>query len=191
MSGNQNIHAVIAIFAGKAAAEQAIDALKRWDGANADIKLGAIGTITKEGDKVRTHVGRMTGKGTTVGAIIGVIAVVLSSGLTIVGGAVGGAALGGVVGTFMKQSLNLTEQEIQAIGAELDAGKVAVLVACDAYEIEGATAQLSNAGGAIRVYTISQDALAEVGQAVAVADWPPAPPSVTPGTAGVPADGQM
>jgi voltage-gated potassium channel Kch len=188
---NRNIHAVIAIFAGKAAAEQAIDALKRWDGANADIKLGAIGTITKEGDKVRTHVGRMTGKGTTVGAIIGVIAVVLSSGLTIVGGAVGGAALGGVVGTFMKQSLNLTEQEIQAIGAELDAGKVAVLVACDAYEIEGATAQLSSAGGAIRVYTISQDALAEVGQAVAVADWPPAPPSVTPGTAGVPADGQM
>lgn len=84
MTDNQNIHVVIAIFAGKATAEQAIDALNR-DRASPEIKLGAIGTITKEGDKATTHVGRMTGQGTTVGAIIGVIAAVLSGGLTTVG----------------------------------------------------------------------------------------------------------
>ena len=183
MSENRNIHAVIAIFDGEAAAEQGIDALKSWDQASPDIKLGAIGTIAKKGDKVMTNVGRMTSKGAAAGAIIGVIAAVLSGGLTMVGGVVRGVALGGVIGAFMKRSLNLTEAEIQAIGAELDGGKVAVVVTCDAYEIEGTTAQLSSAGGAVRVYTIRSDALEEVDQALTAAEDPAAPPSETPGAA--------
>jgi len=183
MSDNRNIHAVIAIFADQSAAEQAIDSLKSWDHANAEIKLGAVGTLVKKGNKVTTHVGRMSGKGAATGAIIGVIAAVLSGGLTMVGGVVRGVALGGVIGTFMKRSLNLTEAEIQAIGAELDGGKVAVVVTCDAYEIEGTTAQLSNAGGVVRVYTIPQQDLAEVDQALTAAEEPTAPPSEAPGEA--------
>ena len=92
-----------------------------------------------------------------------------------------GVALGGVIGAFMKRSLNLTEAKLQAIGAELEGGKVAVVVTCDAYEIEGTTAQLSNAGGAVRVYTILSEALEEVDQAMTAAEGPTAPPSETPG----------
>jgi hypothetical protein len=125
----------------------------------------------------------MTGKGAATGAIIGVLAAVLSGGLTMVAGVVRGVALGGVIGVFMKRSLKLTEAEIQAIGAELDGGKVAVVVTCDAYEIEGTTAQLSNAGGAVRVYTIPQEALSEINQAMETAENPTAPPSETPGAA--------
>ena len=85
MGDNRNIHAVIAIFASEAAAKQGMDALKGWDQASPAIKLGAIGTIAKKGDKVTTHVGLMTGKGAATGAIIGVIAAVLSGGLTMMG----------------------------------------------------------------------------------------------------------
>ena len=63
MSDNKNENVVVAIFPNQVAADQAIDGLKSWDQASADIKLGAIGTIVKEGDKVKTHVGHKTGRG--------------------------------------------------------------------------------------------------------------------------------
>ena len=135
MSDNQNEHVVVAIFPNPHAADRAIEGLKTWDRADADIKLGAIGTLVKEGDKVKTHVGHKTGRGAIVGAVVGVIAGVLSGGLTLLGGLLGGGALGGAGGALMKQSLKLTKQEIDALGTELEAGKVAVVVTCD--EAEG------------------------------------------------------
>jgi hypothetical protein len=42
-----------------------------------------------------------------------------------------GGATGGVVGAFMKKSTHLTKEEIAQIGAELDAGRVAVVATCD------------------------------------------------------------
>ena len=50
---DKNDHVVIAFFASEAAANTAIDGLKAWDKANDHMKLGAIGTISKEGDKVK------------------------------------------------------------------------------------------------------------------------------------------
>jgi hypothetical protein len=58
--------------------------------------------------------GRKTGKGAKTGAIIGIIAAVLSGGATLVGGIVAVAVGGGVLGTFFKNSLHLTKEEIQS-----------------------------------------------------------------------------
>jgi hypothetical protein len=47
MAENKNQHVVVAFFDSEPAAEAAVEALKRWDKAGDEIKLGAIGTITK------------------------------------------------------------------------------------------------------------------------------------------------
>ena len=161
MSNNLNENVVIGFFDGQGPADSAIEALKSWDKANDEIKLGAIGTIAKEGDKVKTHVGRKSGKGAAVGATIGVIGAVLSGGATLIGGAVAMGALGGVLGAFFKKSLHLNKEEIESIGLELDGGKVAVVVSCDDFEVEPTGEQLKNAGGTVRSYTIPEEALSE------------------------------
>lgn len=178
MVENKNEHVVIAIFDNEGAATQAIDAMKRWDAASDDMKLGAVGTITKEGDQVKTHVGHKTGKGAVVGVVLGIIAAVLSGGIGLLGGIVGGGVLGGVVGRFLKQSVNLTQEEIEQIGNELDAGRVAVVVACDEYEIEWVTTELTEGGGTVRTYAVPADALDEAAEALKTAspDEPENPP---------------
>ena len=170
MADNQNEHVVVAIFPNQTAADHAIADLKAWDFDEFAVKLGAMGTIVKHGDQIKTHVGHKTGRGAGVGAVVGLIAGVLSGGLTLLGGLLAGTAVGGGAGAFMKQSLHLTKAEIDALGTELDAGKVAVVVTCDAAEIEPTKAQLEAYGGTTRTYAVPQAALAEATQAMAVAD---------------------
>ena len=169
MSENQNDWVIVATFENENAADQAITALKKWDKANEEIKLGAIGTIYKKDDKVKTHLSRKTGKGAKVGAALGVIAAVLSGGVTLVGGVITGGVLGGVAGSFFKKSLHLTTNEVQAIGAELDAGKVAVIVACDEPEVGPTSAQLTAAGGSIKTYMLPPELLTETAEAIEAA----------------------
>src|SRR3954451_3215334 len=128
MAENKNDHVVIAIFNGQDAAKQAIQGLQSWDDANEDIKLGAIGTIYKDGDKIKTHVGRKTGSGAKVGSILGVIAAVLSGGVTLIAGVAAGLIGGGAIGSFFKKSMHMTKEEVEALGPKLDAGHVAVVV---------------------------------------------------------------
>lgn len=172
MAESKDEHVVIAIFADQIVAAQAVDSLKRWDRASSEIKLGAIGTIVKEGNTVRTYVGRKTGAGASVGAILGVIAAVLSGGLTLLGGIAAGGVLGGVFGAFMRQSLQLTEEEIQELGRELDGGKAAVVVVCDPTEIEAVTAQLAGTGGQVRVYDVPKEAVEATSRALAAEGAP-------------------
>jgi len=162
---NNNEHVVIALFADQTTAERAVNALKSWDQADSEITRGAIGIITKDGDKVNTYLGRGTGKGASVGAILGVIAAVLSGGVTLLGG-VGGTTLG-VIGSFIKQSMQLTEEEIHALGRELGGGKVAVVVVCDPVEIEPVTTQLAGTGGQVRAYDVPREAVAAISAALA------------------------
>src|SRR3954454_330878 len=164
MSKNKNDQVVIAFFASEEAAKQVVDYLKGWDKANDDIKLGAIGTITKEGDNIRTDVGRKTGKGAKVGAVLFVASAVLTGGATLVASAAGGAAVGGVAGSFFKKSTNLTKAEIQELGTKLDGGQVAVVVTCDEDEVAATRAELVNAGGQVQSYEVPAEALDEVAQ---------------------------
>ena len=158
---NENV--VLGFFENQDAADSAIDGLKQWDKVNDHIKFGAIGTITKDGDKVKTHVGRKAGKGMLIGATLGVIGAVLTGGVSILAT----TAVGGALGAFFKKSMSLTKEEIAQIGAELDAGKVAVAVPCDEYEIESATDYLkASRATSVRAYTVPTEALEEAAPTV-------------------------
>jgi uncharacterized membrane protein len=156
MAGNQNV--VVALFADEASAEGAKNALMKWDKANDDIKLGAVGTITKKGDKVKTHVGRSVGKGTWTGAVVGLIAAMFPP-VALAGGILGGATLGGLTGVFFKKPLNLTKDDVQQIAAELEAGKTALVATCDDYEVEQTRAELASLGGTVWWYGIPEETL--------------------------------
>ena len=166
MSENQNEWIIVATFENESAADKAIKALKSWDKASDEIKLGAIGTIYKKGDKVKTHLSRKTGKGAKVGAALGVTAAVLSGGLTLVAGVAAGGVMGGIAGSFFKKSLHLTTKEVQAIGAEIDAGKYAVVVACDESEVVPTSDQLTGSGGAVKSYMVPPGLLNETAEAI-------------------------
>jgi hypothetical protein len=170
MSDNKNEQVIVAFFDSKTAADAAINDLQAWDKANDEIKLGALGTLVKENGKVKTNVGRKTGKGAAVGTVVGIIAAILSGGLTLIGGVLVGGASGSIVGAFMKKSTNLTKAEIDQIGNELDAGKVAVIVTCDEHEVAPTRQQLISAGGKVRNYTVPQEAFTEAAKAVEGAD---------------------
>lgn len=165
MADNKNDQVVIAFFPNAEEADRAVEALKKWDDANDDVKLGAVGTIWKEGDQVKTHLGRKTGKGLAVGAVLGVVAAVLGP-VGLIGGAVAGGALGGVVGSFLKKSANLDKEEIAQIGSELDRGQVAVVVACDDFEVAPTSDHLAIAGGAVRQYSVPADAIEEASRSL-------------------------
>lgn len=158
---NENDNVVIACFADRATADEAVDGLKTWDKINENFDLGAIGFITKEDDKIKTHVGRKTGKGAAIGAAVGIIGAVLTGGVSLIATTVGG----GVLGHFFKKSLNLTPEEIVQIGQELEGGRVAVVVLCDDFEIPLVTEYLQGSRGTVRTYKVSQEALAEAAAA--------------------------
>jgi uncharacterized membrane protein len=165
MAKDTNDHVVIAIFSDEDAAKQASKALQDWDKSNDDIKLGAIGTISKKGDDVKTHVGRKTGSGAKTGAAVGVVAAVLSGGLTLVPGLVYGAVGGGALGTFFKKSLNLNKEEIEELGKTLDGGKVALVVTLSENEVEPTSKELTSLGGEVHGYEVPSEALDEVAAA--------------------------
>lgn len=167
---DKNDHVVIALFGDEQAAQAAIDGIKVWDKANDQMKLGAIGLLRKEGDKVKTSVGRKTGRGVAIGATVGIIGAVLTGGASLIAGAVGAGTLGGAVGAFLKNSMGLTKEEIAQIGQELDAGRVAVVVPCDEYEIPLVTEFMSGPGVTVRAYDVSSDALIEVAKSPEVMD---------------------
>jgi hypothetical protein len=166
MQKNENNNVVIAFFADDAAAQSAIEGLKTWDKINEHFELGTIGTIRKEGDKIKTQVGRKTGKGAAIGAAVGVIGAVLTGGVSLIATTVGG----GVLGHFFKKSMNLTREEVAEIGKELDGGRVAVVVTCDDFEIPIVSEYMVDSKGTVRTYSVPQEALAEAASAPEVMD---------------------
>ncbi|MCA9867818.1 MAG: hypothetical protein KC410_15135 [Anaerolineales bacterium] len=156
---DKNEHVVVAVFEDRAAAETAIEHMKKWDKASDDIKLGAIGLLYKEGGEVKSVIGHQMGRGAKVGALVGIITGVLTGGVGLVGGAAAGGLLGGATGAFFAKSLHLNEAECNALGMELELGKAAVVVTCDEYEVTPVRSTLEHAGGAIRVYVVPVDAV--------------------------------
>jgi|WetSurMetagenome_2_1015567.scaffolds.fasta_scaffold735377_1 outer membrane lipoprotein SlyB len=167
---DENHHVVIALFADRAVAESAMEGIKDYDRINDYFELGTIGTISKEGDKIKTQVDRKTGKGATIGAVVGVIGAVLTGGASLLVTAVGAGALGGALGSFFKKSMHLTQEEIAQIGQELDGGRVAVVVTCDDFEIPLVTEFMVSSKGTVRTYSVPQEAVAEAAGAPEVMD---------------------
>ena len=167
---NENDNVLIAFFADRAAADSAIEGIKNWDRINDHFELGAVGTIYKEGDKIKTKVGRKAGKGAKIGAVVGVIGAVLTGGASLIITAVGASALGGALGAFFKDSTQLTKEEIAQIGVELDGGRVAVVVTCDDFEIPLVTEYMEGSKGTVRTYKVTDEALIQAASTPEVMD---------------------
>ena len=68
---------VLAFFGDEAAADDAVEQLKRWDKADDDVKLNAIGVLVLDDKgKIKTHkLGkRSVGKGAGIGLLLAVVA---------------------------------------------------------------------------------------------------------------------
>lgn len=172
MSDNKNKNVVIAFFDNDDWSRLATNRLQEWDRENPDVKLGAIGSLKNEGGKVKTHIPHKTGKGAATGAVLAVIAGVLTGGVGLVAAAAAGGAVGGIAGAFFKKSINLTKEDIQKIGQELEHGRVALVVTCDDHEVEGVQTVMKNSGGDVQHYVVPAEALDEAAEAANLANSP-------------------
>jgi uncharacterized membrane protein len=159
---------VLVYFGNEAAADEAVNAVKQWDKATKEIKLGAIGILVKDKDgKVKTQ--KVGKRNTGVGAILGVIAAVLSGGISLLGGIVGG----GIIGALFHKGLGISKDQMARIDGYLNDGKAAVGVLVKADEVEAVSAKLTELGGmAAESYEVSEEVVEE---AVAAAEAEPAP----------------
>src|SRR5579872_187812 len=150
-------HAVIALFDDSAHAEQVVHDLMGWDEANEDIKLGAIGLLTREENewgkteiKTKNFSSRNTRKGAKVGMGLGVLAAVLSGGLTLIPTAVGGAVAGGAVGSLSRTGLGLTNTQVDLLMKRMEIGGAALLVMCDDGDVAATSDYLVGQGGTLQ-----------------------------------------
>ena len=172
MPDSDTDQAVIASFDSTAQAEQAAHDLMGWAKANDDVKLGAIGMLTsddKGGIKTRNFSQRNTRKGAKVGMGLGVAAAIFSGGLTLIPTAIGGAVAGGAAGTLFRKGLGMSDEELQELGSELAGGRAALLVMCDASDVDATTAYLTAAGGKPRSHTIASADLESAAKQAATA----------------------
>ncbi len=141
---------VWAVFANMDEAKTAVDAMKSWDKASKDVKLGAIGAVykNKKGSiKTKKFGRRNIGKGAGVGAVVGVLAAVLPA-VGLVGGLVAGTAAGATVGIFNKKSLGLSSDDLKKISDAIKGDQTLVLVlADDEAEAKGLFEIMTNNGG--------------------------------------------
>ena len=156
---------VLAFYANEDAADEAVEAIKKWDKASKEIKLGSIGVLVKDDKgKVKTH--KLGARHTTTGAAAGVLAAVLSGGVSLVGGVV----LGSLVGAFIHKGLGMSKEDLARIGGELDGGKAAVAVLAAADESAAVSAKLGELGGTVETHEVTDEALE---QAVAASEATP------------------
>ena len=145
---------VLAFFENEAAADEAVKAIKGWDKASKDVKLGAIGVLVKDDKgKIKTH--KLGKRKTGAGAVLFALAAVLTGGMTVWGGAV----LGGIVGAFFHKGLGMSKEDLARIGGELDGGKAAVGILAQADEAAGVTAKLAELGGAPETHEVTDEAV--------------------------------
>jgi uncharacterized membrane protein len=159
---------VIAYFDDVDKADEAAKALKNWDKANDEIKLGAIGVLhqTDKGKiKTKKYGQHNTGKGAKIGLLLGVLAALLGP-ATLVAGAAYGAVGGGIVGSFSRKGLGLSDEDLANIKTQLADGKAALAVLAEPNEVEAVTAKLSSLGGAAEAHDAPTDEIQQVAEEV-------------------------
>jgi hypothetical protein len=117
--------------------------------------------LVKDADgKIKTH--KLGKRKTGIGAVLGALVVVLTGGMSLVGGAL----LGGVLGSFFKQGLGMSKNDLARINSELDGGKAAVGVLVEPADGEAGCGKLVELGGVAETHTVSDEALQKVEEAV-------------------------
>jgi uncharacterized membrane protein len=155
---------VIAYFSNFDQADQAAKSIKSWDKANDDVKLGAIGVLHQtDSGKIKTkkYGQHNTGSGAKIGLLLGVLAAVLPA-VTLVGAAVGGTVGGGIIGTFSKKGLGLSDEDLSRIKSQVSNGKAALAVLAAPNEVSAITAELSTLGGSPETLTAPTDEIKQV-----------------------------
>jgi uncharacterized membrane protein len=154
----------------------------------------AVVSKNEKGKVENTDLGpRNTGKGAAIGVIAGAAAGLLSGGLTVVGGALLGGILGGGVGALNKQGIGLSQEDLDRMSSELDAGHAALLAMADEVEVADTTAELTRLGGRAQSSPVAPEAVAQAEQALnaapaqtatseAPADTSTTPPPADPST---------
>jgi hypothetical protein len=143
---------VLAFFANEAAADEAVNAVKQWDKASKEIKLGAIGVLVKD-DKgnIKTH--KLGARKTGTGAVLFGLAAVLTGGASLLAGAV----FGGIVGSFFRKGLGMSKEDLARIDGALDGGKAAVCILAAPDEAAAVSAKLAELGGQPESHEVSEE----------------------------------
>ena len=165
---DKNKNLIIAYFPEAKAAKDAAKKLKQWDKVTKDIKLGGIGVITldKKG-KLKTHkVGeRTTSSGAKWGVALGAAAGILSGGIGLIGGVVAGAGVGAVGGALFHKSLGMKDDDKARLEAHLQNGGATLVVMVDDYEVSPTKAELTNLGGSVEHYAVSEATVSHLKEA--------------------------
>ncbi len=152
---------VLAFFDNEAAADQAVDAVKQWDKASKDVKLGAIGILVKDDNgKIKTH--KLGKRKTGTGAVLFGLATVLTGGTLLAG-----AVLGGIVGSFFRKGLGMSKEDLARIDGKLVGGTAAVCILATPDEAAAVSAKLAELGGKAESVEISDEVVQEAATAAA------------------------
>jgi len=147
---------VLAFFDNEAAADAAVTAVKAWDKASKEIKLGAIGVLVKDDKgKVKTH--KLGSRKTGTGAVLFGLAAILTGGASLLAGAV----FGGILGSFFRKGLGLSKDDLARIDSELDGGKAAVCILAAPDEAAAVSGKLAELGGKPESHEVSEEVVEE------------------------------
>lgn len=159
---------VLGIFPNEQAADDAVGSLKSWDKMDDDVKLYAIGVLTKDpktgGVKTEKMGARNWGKGAGIGLVLGAVAAIPTGGLSLAALG-GGAVAGGVVGSFLHKGLGMSEDDAETIGSELEADHAAVGVLASPSEANTVAARIADLGGTIETHPVPEDESQKIAQA--------------------------
>jgi len=147
---------VLAIFPSEAEADNAAEALKRWDDESDAIKLKSTGILVldEKGNLKTDKVGRRsTGKGAGIGVILA-----MATPIGLAAGIIGGAALG----ALHHKGLGIKQEDRDRLGQELTGGKAAVGTVVDSSEADAVSAKLGELGGTPETHELDDAAVAEV-----------------------------
>ena len=93
---------VLAFFHNETDTDAAVEALKGWDKATKEIKLGAIGVlVNSDKGKIKTH--KLGKRKTGTGAVLFGLAVLTGSASLLAG-----VVFGGIVGSFFRKGLGMS-----------------------------------------------------------------------------------
>ena len=152
--------AVLALFENEAAADDAAESLRKWDKADDQVKLNAVGVLVldKHGEVKTQKMGpRSIAKGGGIGLILALLTPV---------GITAGVVGGGLLGALHRKGLGLNEQDQDRIATELADGKAAVGVLAQAEQADAIMAKLEELGGEPEVHAVSDAALKQAADSI-------------------------
>jgi uncharacterized membrane protein/predicted flap endonuclease-1-like 5' DNA nuclease len=165
---NKNRNLIVAYFDTADEADAVAVKLKLWDKDRKDIKLGGMGIITMEDDKLKIDkVGaRAAGTGakwgTILGAAGGLAAGLLTGGIGLIPGAIAGLGLGTGTGALFHKRVGLTDEDKARLEDHFRKGGAALAVMADDFEVEPTKTEIAELGGKVENFTVPEEVMTEV-----------------------------